>query len=281
MRIRRQRTQSHVVHRPDVSLRYEVSGDGPPIVFIQGIGVTGEGWRLQVSHFEGRFSTLVFDNRGIGASRPCRGPITIEAMAGDAVAVLDAAGFNSAHVVGHSMGGVIAQELALSHPEKVRSLSLLCTFARGRDAARLSPGMVWKTIRTRIGTRSTRRRAFLEMLASPGELEGVEDAILAKRVAGLIGRELADQPRIIMRQLRALVRHDVSALLGRLGDIPTKVISAGYDRIARPEYGRKLAAAIPGASFEEIAETSHGMTILRAADVNRRLERFIRSVEGR
>src|SRR5688572_19884177 len=113
------------------------------------------------------------------------------------------------HVIGHSMGGVIAQQLALDCPKRVRSLSLFCTFARGKDAARLTPWVLWMTLRTRIGTRRMRRRAFLEMLWPVDTLNTVDNDELAGRVASLIGRDLADQPAILMKQVGALRHHDV------------------------------------------------------------------------
>src|SRR5262245_64910425 len=112
---------------PEVDLYYEVAGSGPPVLFIQGVGVIGAGWQPQVNGLKHRFQTLVFDNRGIGQSLPCHGPISIEAMAQDARVLLDTVGWASAHVVGHSMGGIIAQQLALDCPTRVRSLALLCT----------------------------------------------------------------------------------------------------------------------------------------------------------
>src|SRR5688572_32125436 len=92
-----------LVKRADVDVYCELTGSGPPVLFIQGVGVAGGGWRPQVSDLAKDFQTLVFDNRGLGKSVPCRGPITIEAMADDARALMDSSGWGSAHVVGHSM----------------------------------------------------------------------------------------------------------------------------------------------------------------------------------
>lgn len=271
----------HTLKRNEVELHYELGGTnhGPRVLFIQGVGVTGEGWRPQVRELNQHFQTLLFDNRGIGRSHPCRGPITIEAMADDARALMDEVGWDSAHVVGHSMGGVIAQQLALDGPQRVRSLSLLCTFVRGKDAARLTPWILWMTLRTRLGSRAMRRRAFLEMLLAKSERAATNLDDAAAEVAAFIGRDLADQPPILMKQLRALARHDRSSRLGELGGIPTLVLSAAQDRIALPEYGRVLARAIPGASYEVFPGSSHGVTIFNAAQINSRLAKFIRSVE--
>jgi pimeloyl-ACP methyl ester carboxylesterase len=265
--------------RPGVDLYYETAGQGPPVLLIQGVGVVGEGWRLQVDALGQRFQTLIFDNRGIGKSTPCTGPVSIETMAEDALALMDAAGWESAHVVGHSMGGVIAQQLALDAPRRVRSLSLLCTFARGKDAARLTPWVLWMTLRTRIGTRRMRRRAFVEMLCPPGALEAVDIDAVARRFGVLIGRDLADQPPILMKQLLAMARHNASARLGELRDIPTLVASAEHDRIALPSYGRTLANAIPGARFELLRDASHGVIIHAPDSINKPLTDFIDAIE--
>ncbi len=274
-------TSTQSLRRPDVNLHFELSGDGPPVLFIQGVGVTGEGWRPQVRGLFRDFQTLTFDNRGIGQSQPTHGPITIEAMAEDARALMDAVGWKSAHVVGHSMGGVIAQQLALDRPQRVRSLSLLCTFARGKDAARLTPWVLWISLRTRIGTRRMRRRAFLEMLAPEEDLQNLNPAALdtmAAEVASFVGRDLADSPPILMQQLKAMSRHNALARLRELAGIPTLVLSAEHDRIAKPAYGRVLAGAIPGARYEEFPAASHGMTILHADAINQRLARYFRAV---
>ena len=269
-----------IFKRPGVDLYYEVSNQGRPVLLIQGVGVVSEGWRLQVDALRQRFQALIFDNRGIGKSAPCSAPISIEGMAEDARALMDAAGWESAHVIGHSMGGVIAQQLALDCPRRVRSLSLLCTFARGKDAARLTPWVLWMTLRTRVGTRPMRRRAFLEMICPPAALQTADTDALALRFAELIGRDLAEQPPILMKQLMAMSRHNAYSRLGELRDIPTLVVSAEHDRIALPRDGQMLASAIPGARFELLRDTSHGVIIHAPGRVNDLLLRFLESVEA-
>jgi pimeloyl-ACP methyl ester carboxylesterase len=267
-----------ILKRTDVELYYEVSGHGIPVLLIQGVGVVGECWRPQVNGLSKDFRTLLFDNRGIGKSLPCTGQITIEAMAQDARALMDAAGWESAHVVGHSMGGVIAQQLALDCPKRVRSLSLLCTFGRAKDAARPTPWVLWMTLRTRIGTRPMRRRAFLEMLWPADELRTADTVELAARVAALVGRDLADQPPVLMKQLQALSRHDTSKRLRELNSVPTLVVSAEHDPIALPRYGRALADGIAGAQFNVVRGAAHGVTIHKADAINRMIESFFNSV---
>lgn len=255
-------------------IAYEVAGSGPAVLMIQGIGVAGSGWRPQVEGLRDRFRVISFDNRGIGASALGGGAVDIPAMAADALAVADAAGAQQFHLVGHSMGGVIAQEVALSAGARVASLSLLCTFAHGRQAASLTPAMFLTALRTRLGTRQMRRAAFLSLILSADaftKMSAHERAQRARELEPLFGHDLAVQPPVTMKQLRATARHDAFPRLGALGTIPTLVVIGGHDRIARPAYGRELAQAIPGARLVEIAEGAHGLPIQLAAQVNQLL----------
>ena len=136
-----------------------------PVLLIQGVGVAGSAWRPQLSALGSQFPLAVFDNRGIGKS-PGR-PGTIAEMGDDVLKVLNLLEWPTAHLVGHSLGGVIAQQAALLAPERVRSLSLLCSFANGAVVLRPSLPSLWLNLRTLIGTKEMRRRAFFEMVRDP------------------------------------------------------------------------------------------------------------------
>jgi|GEM_PF-55086 len=260
-------------------LAYSVRGDGPPVLMIQGVGLHGEGWRPQVDALADRYRCLTFDNRGVGRSRPAGAEVSVERMARDALALMDARGWASAHVVGHSLGGLVALGMALRAPERVRSLALLCTFARGSEAAR-SARMMWIGMRTRVGTRRMRRRAFLEIILPPEMLAGADREALAAELAPLFGHDLGDPEPATDRQLAAMRAYDAAPRLGELAGIPTLVVSAEHDPIAPPELGRALAAGIAGARYVEIARASHGVPIHDAARINQLLAEHLAAAEA-
>ncbi len=249
------------------SLFFEIAGHGPGILMIQGTGVTGSAWSPQVENLRENYTCVTFDNRGIGRSQASAESLSIQQMAADALALLDHLKWDSVHVVGHSMGGLIAEQLALTAPDRVRSLSLLCTFASGSEAARLTPATIWMGIRTRVGTADMRRRAFLEMLFPANWLQAQDRTAVAARVAELVGRDLADSPPIMMKQLQAMRAFNRSAELATIS-VPTLVVSARHDPIATASYGRALARLIPGSHYVEIPDASHGVTIQEPAKVN-------------
>ena len=271
--------ESSAEHR-GCRLAFQVDGSGPPVVLIQGVGVAGSGWTPQVDGLRARFRCLTFDNRGMGASQPAGTAITVGQMAEDALWLMTRLGWDSAHVVGHSLGGPVALEMALAQPRRVRSLSLLCTLARGRDATALTWRMLWLGLRSRIGPRRARRRAFLEMVMPPAALRAVDRDRLAAELAPLFGHDLADQPPIALKQLGALRAYDASDRLGGIRGIPTLVMSAAHDPIAPPRHGRALADAIPGARLVEFDDASHGLPIQHAERVNALLADHLHHAES-
>lgn len=262
------------------SFAYRVTGDGPPVLFVQGVGVHGDGWRPQTDELAASFRCLTFDNRGIGGSQGEVAPLTVARMARDALALLDAASWPTAHVVGHSLGGLVALELAQLAPHRVRSLSLLCTFARGRSAG-ASLRMAWIGARSRIGTRRMRRRAFLEIVYPPAFLRAHDRDALAADLAPIFGHDLADTPAVTGAQLAAMRGADATPRLRELAAIPTLVTSGAHDPIAPPRLGRALADGLPGATFVLMQDAAHGVPIQFATETNRMLREHLGAAERR
>ena len=175
------------IERDGARISYRCLGTGPAVLLVQGVGVIGNGWAPQVEALR-QFTVVTFDNRGIGASTAGAAPASIEVLAGDALAIMDAEGLDRFHLAGHSMGGAIAQQIALTARRRVLSLALLCTFSRGAEATRLTWAILAAGLRTRLGTRRMRRRAFVDMVMPPAtRLAGDRDAIAAT-LAPLFGR---------------------------------------------------------------------------------------------
>lgn len=271
-----QRTLTH----NQCKLTYDIEGAGAPVLFIQGVGVHGQGWRPQIAELAKKFCCLSFDNRGMGRSQPVGVELTVDQMAEDVRAILDAENWPSAHIIGHSLGGLIATKLAILAPKRVRSLSLLCTFANGRHAAPMTGRMFWLGMRSVIGTRRQRRHAFLQLLLSPEGFKTANRNVLADSLAPLFGHDLADQPPITKLQLRAMRHADTTSQLQTLAGIPTLVASAAHDPIAPPTLGKALAQQIPGAKYVEFSEASHGLPIQFANETNAMLLTHLLAAEA-
>lgn len=250
-------------------LHFQVRGTGPAVLLIQGVGVHGDGWAPQVEELSGTFTCITFDNRGMGQSQPAAGRITVPVMADDALAVLDALQIGTVHVVGHSLGGLVALQLALVARQRVASLSLLCTFPSGRHAAPLSWRMAWLGFRSRIGTRRMRRRGFMRLIMPPGPIRDIDDR--ARQLEPLFGHDLADLPPVAGDQLKALRSCDLTGRLHELNGLPTLIVSAAHDPIAPPPAGRRLRSGIRGANLVEVGDASHGLPITHAGRVNQLL----------
>lgn len=231
------------------------------MLMIQGVGAHGLGLNPQVEIGKRHFTCLTFDNRGIGASQPVGMPLSVEQMASDALALLDHVGWASAHIVGHSLGGLIALQLALIAKQRVRSLSLLCSFARGADATRITADLLWIVLRIRFAPHRWRRDAFMELVLPPGQ-KFTDD--LADHLSAVLGHDIAEMPPITDQQVSAMRRHDVTGRLHELSGIPTLIVNGEKDRVARPSSGKSIAAGIPGSRFIEIPGASHAFPILEA-----------------
>jgi pimeloyl-ACP methyl ester carboxylesterase len=223
-------------------LYYERGGQGEPMLLIQGMSATHLAWgRPFLSELESSFDCIVFDNRGMGRSGQAELPFDVADMAADAAALLDALGIETAHVVGISMGGAIAQELALAHPGRVRTLTLGATFCGGPEGSLMAPeDLQMLGVAYASGEPEQVFRAMWEINLSPAHR--VEDSNFG--AFREMGAALPAPRPVVMQQMRACAEHDTSGRLDRI-DLPTLVVHGTADRLIRFANGELIARLIP------------------------------------
>lgn len=260
------------VHTTDgLRIRYAVLGprDGEPVLLIQGLGTDSRGWARQRRALARRHRVITFDNRGVGRSDKPLDGYDVERMALDAVEVLDALEIDDTHVMGASMGGIIAQVVAVRYPERVRSLVLACTGCRHQRWRRELLAEWAETARTRgmrewakdnlrwiVGPRSLRRFGagfgFLApvFMSAPGyAFAGQIDAILA----------VDDDTRLELPGIR----------------VPTLVIVGSQDTLTPQADAEELAELIPGAELVVVRGGAHGFMVEAAPAFNRVVRDFL------
>ncbi len=240
-----------------VQLDCERSGNasGPPLLLIMGMSGTTLHWGEPFLELLRRdFDVIAYDHRGVGASSRLDGHVTIGQMADDAAALLGALELDSAHVLGISMGGMIAQELALAHPELIRTLTLGCTYCGGPGSA-LAPEDVIRELGAAMmsGDREQALRVGFEVNVSAAM--AADDEAYARFLE--IGNRRAVAVPVVMEQLQACAAHDTHARLPELASLPTLVIHGTDDRMLPVENGRLIASLIPGSRLEIFDGVGH------------------------
>ncbi|MHA1977617.1 MAG: alpha/beta fold hydrolase [Candidatus Hodarchaeales archaeon] len=249
------------------SLYYEVHGEGPPLILIMGIGYDATLWGLhQVPAFSKNNQVIVFDNRDVGRSSQASGPYTIADMADDIVTVLDGLKIDRANVLGISMGGMIAQEFALRHPDRLGKLVMTGTSADNAQA-KFDPISVWDFVKShdKEGLKFASQQ-FLWLFSDTflRNPEAVDQTL--QMLASNPNPQSADA---YGRQVDAYVKHDT---LSRLSEIKaqTLVVCGERDRLTPPWVCRRVADAIPGARYHQIdgPGSSHVVPLERPDDFN-------------
>lgn len=237
--------------------RAEGPSDGEPVLMIMGLGGSSKAWRRLLPHVAARHRALLFDNRGTGDSDRVRGAMSLERMAADAIAVLDAAEVDAAHVVGISMGGMIAQQMALDHRERVRSLSLLCTSPGGGG----SGGPPWRLLAS-AALRPVFGHVRTWGLVVPVLYGERAQREMPERLAEDLERRGQEVTPAVTAwaQMAGIARWDVRERLAELGGIPTVVVHGEADRLVGFDRGQVLAAGIPGAELVALPGVGHLMT---------------------
>jgi len=259
-----------------IEVYVQQAGQGPDVLLIGGLGDTVESWQFQLDGLAGRYRLTAFDNRGAGRTPMPEAPATVEAMADDAAGVLRGLDIPSAHVAGFSGGSIIAQELALRHPDLVRSLVLQSTWpAMDRYLRKWALFIRW-LVDAAPSERHFLEGFFLSIYTPRAHNAGVIDQIIEEALAF----PYKQSPENTQRTLDAFIGHDTSTRLPQI-TAPALVLAGGIDITSRPELCRAVAELIPGARFEVLPEESHQPFQEVPQEWNARVDAFWSEIDGR
>jgi 3-oxoadipate enol-lactonase len=255
---------------------YEEHGRGEPVLCIHGLAMDVSGWRPQIPAWSRHFRVVVFDNRDVGRSFYATEPYDIRTLAADTIALADALGLDRFHLVGSSMGGAIAQEVALSHPGRVRSLTLCVTYGgNGR----------WGDERNRLALAAAAAQSdedfsaelmLLTLSEQTFEELGPQLEMMARMVRAYPYRQRREG---YLRQLQATATHETRERLGALR-MPVHVIAAEQDLFVPVWKSRELARLIPGARLSVIEGAAHAVNLERTSEFNALVLEFLREHSG-
>jgi len=266
-----------------IDVYYEEHGSGDPLLLIMGLGADSIAWMFQLPEFSQHYRTIVFDNRGVGRSSKPPGPYSIAKMADDAAGLLGTIGIQRAHVVGVSMGGMIAQELALRHPQRVRGLVLACTYAKpDAGVAR----QFASSLTAFGGSRGDNGEIHID-LSKVDPMMFFQQLLPTVFNAQFIMTELPKLMQVfggalqygfsmdaILAQVMATQGHDTIERLGRI-KAPTLVLVGDSDLLIPPSNSDSLAAKIPGAKLVKIPGGSHGFNFETPELFNKEVLNFL------
>jgi pimeloyl-ACP methyl ester carboxylesterase len=258
----------------DIKFYYDTRGTGYPLVLIRGLGSNADHWYPQVPAFSSFFRVVSFDNRGIGRSHKPDNPCTISTMAEDTAGIMDAIGIPKAHIMGLSMGGMIAQEFALRFPHKVQGLVLACTHCGGGKD--VPPSEEIRTLFSEfIATASP------EAARKAGKCLFAEDTFRKApelvREYQQISANFPPKAKVLLQQWEAVKGHDTWARLHRI-KAPTLVITGAEDLLIAPENSKILAEKIPEAQLCIIPGGGHQFLVEQAHAANEAILKFLKGL---
>jgi aminoacrylate hydrolase len=245
------------------------TGDGTPVALVAGMGGASTYWAPQIADFSAHHRTLVYDQRGTGHTS--RVPVeSIDQLADDFVALLDALGVERVHFVGHSTGGAIGQVVAVRYPERVASLVLYASIHRA-DAYRRRIWGLRKRVLEKMGPEIYAQTTSLFFY--PPEYINAHDEALRLVEAKTAANELS-APEIMASRIDSILEFDISAQLGKVRS-PTLVICAEDDLLTPSYFSREMAAMIPGAELKLFAQGGHALSRSRTVEFNRLVLEFL------
>ena len=256
-------------------LYYEEAGEGEPLLMIMGLGTDRLGWMLQVPEFSKQFRVITFDNRDVGRSKQADGPYEVADMARDALSLADHLGLDSFHLLGMSLGGAIAQELALHAPARLRTLTLVVTYGGGGNWA-AERARLWSDIRGKVDDDT-----HLDWLLLFGMSEQFYSSPEAVEYSKKLMRSNPHPQSVeaFQRQVQAGGRHEARDRLGQIS-VPTHVIGAEHDTLVPVWKSKEIAELIPGATYSVMPGAPHALNMERAQEFNEMVLGWLRANAG-
>ena len=255
----------------NLDIYYEIIGQGDPLVMIRGLGSNVDHWYEQVPTLSRKYQLLVFDNRGIARSSDPGGAFSTRDMAADTAALMESAGIESAHLLGYSMGGMVAQEMALNYPEKIKGLILVAT-----DCG----------ITQRIKARPEVSRLFSQMvsLGTPEAKLAAAACLYAKHTFesntkvieryNEVSMRFPASQDIMTRQWAAVTQHDACSRLQSISS-PALTLTGSEDVLIPPENAKIMAEMIPNARMSTIDDGGHLVLIEQPQQFNQAVIDFL------
>lgn len=271
-----------------VELYYEEHGSGDPLLLIMGLAADSQAWMFQIPDFAKEYRVIAFDNRGVGRSSKPAGPYSIHEMADETAALLDVLKIDRAHVVGVSMGGMIAQELVLRHPQRVRALVLACTYPEpDADIERTRTftvqqfgGSIDASGAMHVDLKAINPMMFLQQLLPNVFNQAFIEKELPKLMQIFAGAlQYGFSMEAILGQVGAVMSHKATDRLHQIKS-PTLVITGDADRLVPPAGSEVLAREIPNAKLVKIPGGSHGFNFETPDLFNREVLEFLRAAQA-
>lgn len=258
----------HTVNIDGLKMRYDDRGAGAAVLLIHGLGETGDSWRCQQEYFEKKFRVIAPDLRGHGESGDGQEGITIRRLADDCLALLDFLGIGQAHFVGHSMGGLISQEVAAHQPERMLSMTL------SASAGFYPPPMGTEGLEERL-----RNIDQMTMAEFAGKIvTGACHPATGNEIRNELTAMFAANRKESYRQATiSAIRSDFRRFHGNM-QLPVLILVGDSDRTTPPEYARYLHGAITGARLRILSRSAHMCKLENPAEYNQALEVFLEDV---
>lgn len=259
----------------DIEMNYEYEGEGDPVVLVTGFGADLFQWGLQTPELSKNYKVYMIDNRGVGLTDKPDGPYSIKMMADDLAGFFKAMGIENAHLVGHSMGGMISQRFALDHPELLRSLTLASTYCRAPRGAEMML-MLWTDILEKLGVEAFVTNVMGWCFTFDFVDKQNNTMMMIRQMSINHLNEAPLLPGPFRSQAAAAAEFDISDEIENI-NVPTMVLVGEGDILTPPKWSEEIAGRIPGSTLKVI-EGGHAFHNEAPAIFNQALLEFFAKV---